>query len=410
AQAFARFKWKEERERSMAEIKETIRKKIPKLKGVHWEFSDISRMMTSTGGETQDVVIKIFGSDMDQLYKIAGQIKRNIENVEGLKDVDISLKTGKPEVKISIDRDKASKMGLSTAVIGQTISTAFLGEVSTRYKVGGEEYDVRIRFNERWRKTVKDIENLYIPAMGGYKVPLKEVARIEIGEGPVKIERENKKRKVSVTANIAGRDLGSVIKDVQSRINNINLPFGYYIEFGGQYEKMKEAFGGLLIALIFAIFLVYMVMASTFESLLHPLMVMFTLLLGMIGVIAGLLIFRSTLNIGSFLGIILMAGVVVNNGIVLVDYVNLLRRQKNKNVRTALVEGCTTKLRAITLTTLTTVFGMFPMAISRSQGSEFRSPMAISVIGGVLISAIFTLYLIPIIYEAVEVYLQRRSK
>ncbi|MCM8762106.1 MAG: efflux RND transporter permease subunit [Candidatus Omnitrophica bacterium] len=406
AQAFARFKWKEERKRSMAEIKETIRKKLPSLKEVHWEFSDMSRMMTSTGGETQDMVIKIFGSDMDQLYEIAKEIKRRVEGVEGLKDVDISLKTGKPEIKISIDREKASRLGLSTASIGQTITTAFLGEVSTRYKMGGEEYDVRIRFEERCRKTVKDIENLYIPTMTGYKVPLKEVAKTEIGEGPVKIERENKKRKVSVTANISGRDLGSVVKDVEQRISDVKLPFGYYIEFGGQYEKMKEAFGGLLIALIFAVFLVYMVMASTFESLLHPFMVMFTVLLGMIGVIVGLLLFRSTLNIGSFLGIILMAGVVVNNGIVLVDYVNLLRRQKNKDVRTALIEGCVTKLRAITLTT---VFGMLPMAISRSQGSEFRAPMAVSVIGGVLISALFTLYLIPVIYEAVDGYIQKRK-
>lgn len=409
AQAFARFKWKEERKRSMAEIKESIRKKLPTLKGVHWEFADMSRMMTSTGGETQDVVIKIFGSDMDQLYKIAEEIKRRIGSVEGLKDIDISLKTGKPEIKISIDREKAARLGLSTALIGQTITTAFLGEVSTRYKVGGEEYDVRIRFEEPYRKTVKDIENLYITTMAGYKVPLKEVAKIELGEGPVKIERENKKRKISVTANISGRDLGSIMKDVQERTKDIKLPFGYYIEFGGQYEKMKEAFGGLLIALIFSVFLVYMVMASTFESLLHPLMVMFTLLLGMIGVIGGLFFFRSTLNIGSFLGIILMGGVVVNNGIVMVDYVNLLRRQKGMPVRTALIDGCVTKLRAITLTTLTTVFGMFPMAISRSQGSEFRAPMAISVIGGVLVSAVFTLYLIPVIYEAVETYIQKKK-
>ncbi|MCM8821034.1 MAG: efflux RND transporter permease subunit, partial [Candidatus Omnitrophica bacterium] len=409
AQAFARFKWKEERKRSMAEIKETIRKKLPHLKGVHLEFADMSRMMTSTGAETQDVVIKIFGSDMEQLYKIAEEIKSRVEDVEGLKDVDISLKTGKPEIRISIDREKASRLGLSTVAIGQTITTAFLGEVSTRYKMGGEEYDVRIRFKEPYRKAVKDIEGIYIPTITGYKVPLKEVARIEIGEGPVKIERENKKRKVSVTANISGRDLGSVVKDVEKSISGVKLPFGYYIEFGGQYEKMKEAFGGLLIALIFAVFLVYMVMASTFESLLHPFIVMFTVLLGMIGVIAGLLLFRSTLNIGSFLGIILMAGVVVNNGIVLVDYVNLLIRQKNRDVRAALIEGCVTKLRAITLTTLTTIFGMFPMAVSRSQGSEFRAPMAASVIGGVLVSAIFTLYRIPVIYEALETYLNKRK-
>ncbi|HPP29360.1 MAG TPA: efflux RND transporter permease subunit [bacterium] len=409
AQVFGKFKWKEERKRRMAEIKETIRRKIPSLQGVHYEFSDMSKMMTSAGGETQDVVIKIFGSDIEELYRIEEEIRNSIKDVEGLKDLDISLKTGKPEIKITIDRDKASLLGLSTAAIGQTITTAFLGEVSTRYKVGGEEYDVRIRFEEPYRKTVKDIENLYITTMAGTKIPLKEVAKIETGEGPVKIERENKKRKVSVTGNISGRDLGSVVKDINDRIKDIKLPFGYYIEFGGQYEKMEEAFGGLLFALIFAVILVYMVMAATFESLLHPFIVMFTVLLGMIGVIAGLLAFHSTLNIGSFLGIILMAGVVVNNGIVMVDYVNILRRQRNKGIREALVEGCTTKLRAITLTTLTTIFGMFPMAISRSSGSEFRSPMAVSVIGGVLISALFTLYLIPIIYEAVENYVSSKT-
>lgn len=193
------------------------------------------------------------------------------------------------------------------------------------------------------------------------------------------------------------------------RIKDIKLPFGYYIDFGGQYEKMKEAFGSLLFAFIFAIILVYMVMASDFESLIHPLIVMFTLPLGIIGVVAGLLFFHFTLSIGSFLGMILMAGVVVNNGIVMIDYVNLLRRDGKKGVRESLTEGCTTKLRAIILTTLTTVFGMLPMAISRTSGSEFRAPMAISVIGGVLISAIFTLYLIPVIYELAE-KVKRRKK
>ncbi len=409
SQVFGRFKWKEERKRRMAEIKESIRKKIPSLKGVHYEFSDMSKMLTAAGGETQDVVVRIFGNDLDELKKIAEEVQEKIKDVEGLKDIDISLKTGKPEIKVTVDREKASKFGLSAGMIGQTITTAFLGTVSTKYRVGGDEYDVRVRFQEPYRKTIKDIQDINITTIAGHQIPLKEVARVEIGEGPVKIERENKKRKVSVTANISGRDLGSVAEDIKDRIKDIKLPFGYYLEFGGQYEKMKEAFGGLFFAFIFAVVLVYMVMASTFESLLHPLIVMFTLLLGMIGVVLGLAVFRSTLNMGSFLGIILMAGVVVNNGIVMVDYVNILRRQQNKDIRDALIEGCTTKLRAITLTTLTTIFGMFPMAISRSSGSEFRSPMAISVIGGVLVSAVFTLYLIPVIYEWAERFLHKRT-
>mgnify|MGYP000551250720 CR=1 FL=1 len=177
-----------------------------------------------------------------------------------------------------------------------------------------------------------------------------------------------------------------------------------------RYEKMKKAFGSLFFAFIFAIILVYMVMASDFESLIHPLIVMFTLPLGVIGVVAGLLLSHSTLSIGSFLGMILMAGVVVNNGIVMIDYVNLLRRERKKDVRESLIEGCTTKLRAIILTTLTTVFGMLPMALSRTSGSEFRAPMAISVIGGVLISAVFTLYLIPVIYELAEKVRWRRIR
>ena len=408
SQVFGRFKWKEDRKRSMAKIKEAIRKKIPQLKGIHYEFSDMSKMLTAAGGETQDIVIRIFGNDLDELNRIAEEVKERIKDVEGLKDVDISLKTGKPEIKVTVDREKASKFGLSAGMIGQTITTAFLGTVSTKYRVGGDEYDIRVRFQEPYRRTIQDIQDINITTMAGYHIPLKEVAKVEIGEGPVKIERENKKRKVAVTANIAGRDLGSVASDIQKRIKDIRLPLGYYIELGGQYEKMKEAFGGLFFAFIFAVILVYMVMASTFESLLHPLIVMFTVLLGIIGVVLGLVIFRSTLNMGSFLGIILMAGVVVNNGIVMVDYVNILRRQQNKGIRDALVEGCATKLRAITLTTLTTIVGMFPMAISRSSGSEFRAPMAISVIGGVLVSAIFTLYLIPVIYEWAEGLLHRR--
>ena len=402
AQVFGRFKWKEDRKRNIFQIRDDIRKKLVPLKGVHYEFSDMSKMMMTTGGETQDIVIKIFGKELPVLKKIAEEVKERIKDIPGLKDLDISLKTGKPEIKVIIDREKASRIGLSSGMIGSTVKTAFLGEVSTKYRIGGDEYDMRVRFNEPYRKNVKDLENLTVTTMRGVQVPLKEVAKIEIGKGPVKIERENKKRKVSVTGNVSGRDLGSVVEEIKEKIKNIKLPFGYYIEFGGQYEKMKEAFGGLLFAFIFAIILVYMVMASDFESLIHPLMVMFTLPLGIIGVVAGLLISHSTLNIGSFLGMILMAGVVVNNGIVMVDYVNLLRRERKKDVRESLIEGCTTKLRAIVLTTLTTVLGMIPMAVSHTSGSEFRAPMAISVIGGVLISAIFTLYLIPVIYELAE--------
>ena len=409
AQIFGRFKWKENRERSIFKIRDDIRRKLPHLKGVHYEFSDMSKMMMTAGGETQDIVIKIFGRELPVLKKIAEKIKERIKNIEGLKDLDISLKTGKPEIKIIIDREKASRLGLSAGMIGQTVKTAFLGEVSTKYRIGGDEYDIRVRFNEPYRKSIKDLKNLTITTMRGIQVPLKEVAKVEIGKGPVKIERENKKRKVSVMGNVTGRDLGSVVKDIKMRIKDIKLPFGYYIDFGGQYEKMKEAFGSLLFAFIFAIILVYMVMASDFESLIHPLIVMFTLPLGIIGVVAGLLFFHFTLSIGSFLGMILMAGVVVNNGIVMIDYVNLLRRDGKKGVRESLTEGCTTKLRAIILTTLTTVFGMLPMAISRTSGSEFRAPMAISVIGGVLISAIFTLYLIPVIYELAE-KVKRRKK
>ncbi|MCD6283771.1 efflux RND transporter permease subunit, partial [bacterium] len=219
--------------------------------------------------------------------------------------------------------------------------------------------------------------------------------------GPVKIDREDQSRVVLVTANVAGRDVGSIVKDIKKELADYSLPVGYFIEYGGSYKQMQDSFKVLTGALILAILLVYMVMASQFESLVYPFIVMFEIPLAFIGVGLALFITGQTLSLSSFIGIIMLAGIVVNNAIVLIDYVNQLRK-KGMDTLNALIEGGTTRLRPILITSLTTLFGMLPMALSQQEGSEMMRPMAITVIGGLLVSTILTLVIIPVTYNVVE--------
>jgi len=283
------------------------------------------------------------------------------------------------------------------------VQTATLGSVATRYREGSDEIDVRVRFKEQYRNSIKEVENIPIVTPTNKIVYVGQLAAIDKGEGPIQITHENQSRIVSVLANIAGRDLGSVIKDVRARLGAIQkqLPPGYFLEFGGSYEQMTEAFKIMAGAFALASLLVYMVMASGFESFRHPFIVMFTIPMGIIGVVFGLLIAGQSISLPALIGVILLAGIAVNNGIVMIDYMNQLR-QRGVDKHKAIIEGAVTRLRAVLLTALTTVLGMLPMAISRSEGSAFRSPMAISVMGGLTATTFLTLFLIPIIYSLFE--------
>lgn len=402
AQVFVRLYSKREgRKRSTEEIMDDIRSRLPQIEGAKFIFADMSRQMMGGTGLESPVNIKIFGKDLATLKEVAERAAAVIGDVEGIRDVDTSLRQGKPELLIRIDRDKAARYGLTVGKISASVKAATLGMVATRQRVGGEEVNVRVRFRPSDRASVEDIESIPIAIPGGAQIPLRQIASITQGEGPVKITREDQGRKVSVTANIVGRDAGGVNRDIQRRLSGILLPTGYFIEFGGEYKQMRETFITLGGALALAILLVYMVMASQFESLSHPFTIMFTMPLSLIGVVLAFLITGKTISLPSFMGLIMLSGIVVNNGIVLVDYVNQLR-SRGMEMYEALIQAGVIRLRPILITAITTMLGMLPMAISTSEGAEMRAPMAITVIGGLFMGTILTLIIIPVVYSMVD--------
>jgi HAE1 family hydrophobic/amphiphilic exporter-1 len=284
--------------------------------------------------------------------------------------------------------------------LANTVQTASLGKVATRYREGNEEVDIRVRFDKRYRDTLEDIKDIPIVTPNNYTIRLDQVATITRGEGPIQITRENQARQITISANIAGRDLGSVVRDIKSRIVGIEkgLPSGYFIEFGGQYADMQDAFIIMAGAFLLATLLVYMIMASQFESFKHPFVIMFTIPLALIGVVVALLITGKPVSLPILIGFVMLGGIAVNNGIVMVDYINQLKR-RGVEKKEAILQASSVRLRPVLITALTTVLGMLPMAIDASQGSEMRAPMAITVIGGLIATTFLTLYVIPIIYS-----------
>ena len=400
AQVMAKLVDKEDRIRLADEITDAIRERLPKVKGAEFTFVDLGEMMMGAGSESP-VEVKIFGKELSVLKGVGASIAEACRDIPGLRDVELSLKDTKPEIRIKVDREKAARLGLTVGAIGRTVKEAFLGIVASRYRIGGDEYDLRVRLQDLDRNSVSDIRNINIPSPLGHQIPLYQVAEIEFGRGPVEITREDQERKVTVKANTFGRDIGSIVEDIKKRVTNIRLPEGYFVKYGGRYQDMEEAFSGLLWALVVAIMLVYMIMAAQFESLLTPFVIMFTVPLGFIGVVAGLLAFGRTLSVPALMGIMILTGIAVNNGIVMIDYVNRLRK-RGMEFGEAIVAGAAVRLRPILGTAVTTILGMLPMALSHTEGAELRSPMAIAVASGLLFSTFLTLFIIPIAYSIVH--------
>jgi HAE1 family hydrophobic/amphiphilic exporter-1 len=398
-----------QRKASDAQVLERIRRELPQLENVKFEAVDMSQIMF--GGASAPVEIKIFGKDLGRLKEVADNIVNRIQDVPGLRDLTHSMSQGKPEYQIYVDRQRAAELGLMVSQVANTVQTATLGRVATRYREESEEIDLRVRFQEKYRDDIKEIENIPIVTPLNKVVYVGQVATIEKGEGPIQITRENQARRVTVTANIAGRDLGSVVRDIRGRLDPIEkqLPPGYFLEYGGSYEQMSDAFKTLAAAFLLASLLVYMVMASQFESFRHPIIIMFTIPLGMIGVVLGLLVAGKPVSLPVLIGFILLAGIAVNNGIVMIDYINQLWRG-GRDKREAIITGAVTRMRAVLLTALTTILGMLPMALSTSEGSEFRAPMAITVLGGLTATTFLTLFIIPVVYSLFERVSYKKAK
>ena len=398
AMLWANLTTKSRRDISDKKILENWRQYFPDLEKGKMNFVDVGSAMF--GQQTQSPIeIIFFGRDFKKLETIAMGIKRKISDIRGIRDVEISLDKSKPEILLRIKKEEASKLGLTPYDISRQVQTFTIGTVVSRMMVEGEERDIRVRLKEKDRDSVEALKKLPIVTTMGSKVYLSQVVDFQKSLGPVRIDRENQVRRVSVNANFIDRDLGGIVEEIMEKSEEIvtNLPEGYFYEMGGQYEDMTETFKTMAFALLLAIILVYAVMASQFENLRSPFIIMFTIPLAFIGVVVLMLISGKHISLPVFMGFIMMAGIVVNNGIVMVDYINqLVARGMNKYE--AVIKGAVVRLRPILITALSTMLGMLPMAISASEGSEMRYPMALAIIGGLFASTFLTLFVVPILY------------
>lgn len=394
-----RLKSLDQRDRSTDQVMEELRQKL------HFPDTVISfQGQDAFGGGMggAPISIRVRGNDLKVLEDLSLQIVNEMKLVEGVREVRDSISNGRPELQIQIDRVQAAQFGLRVTQVGAAIKAAIQGEIATRYEVDGQEYDVRVRLQEADRKSLSQVQNLLIPSPLGAKVPLDRIATFNISQGPKAIERENQVRYVEITADLFEADLGSTMAKIQKRIEqNVQLPPLYEIDYGGQFEEMMDSFKSLGLALLLAILLVYMVLAAQFESLLHPFVIMFTVPLAIIGVFVGLYVTGYNISVPALIGMIMLSGIVVNNAIVLVDYINTLR-SRGLEMREAILEAGPVRLRPIMMTALTTILGLLPLALGIGEGSEVQAPMAVVVIGGLLCATLLTLYIVPILYTLFE--------
>lgn len=385
------------RERNTAQIINELRQKIGTYPDAQINFSEQGFSFSSGS----DLEVKISGDSLDELENIANRILILLAEVEGVYDLKSSVEDVRPELHVNIDREKANLYGFTTAQIASTVHDALLGRVASIYQEKGKQIDIRIRLEEKDRNSIEEVENILISSSAGLQIPLKEIAEVTVDSGPKGIDRKNQQRVVNVSANISDRFLSKVIQDAQQQLDKLVLPEDYRYEFVGENREMQESFLELGLALVLSIILVYMIIAAQFESLLMPLAVMFSVPFSLIGVILALLLADKSLNVLSFIGIIMLVGIVVNNSIVLIDYINKLRK-KGMERKEAIILGGKTRLRPILMTMFTTVLALVPMALGVGEGSELRAPMAITIIGGLTSSTFLSLIIVPIFYTFLD--------
>jgi len=384
-----------EREKSSSDIADEIRKLYKNIPGADIQVS--ASQTQGFGGTSSPISIQIRGDNLDVLKQYSDEIKVMIENIDGTREVTSSLEEGKDEIVLKIDRDKASQYGMTAAAITQYVRDIVYGNTLSQYKSDGQEISIKVIGPEKYRESMASLANLPIETPYGPVVLSEFIDTFEIVQSPSQIMRDSQVRVATIGSNIYGRDLQSVSTDIESELSKLTLPSGYSYEIGGQTQELAESFSSLGLALVLAILLIYMVMASQFENLVYPFIIMFSVPFAVSGSIFGLAITNRPISVPAFIGLIMLAGIVVNNAIVLVDYINTLRSQGEKLID-AVVTAAQTRLRPILMTMLTTVLGLLPMAIGIGDGAETTAPLATVVIGGLLFSTVLTLVVIPTVY------------
>ena len=403
------------RRRNQIQIMNEARPKVLKLfPGVAMFFDPggIVKRVTSFGSQ-KSVDAEIYGYEFDKARGVIRQVEAIMNQTAGLADIEVSREENYPQLDITVDREKAALLGISETDVANAVLFSLNGNGQTDPIIytdpqTGNEYYISAWLAEQYRKNVTDLEQILLTSRSGEPVLLKNVAAIRFNAGPVKIDRKYFQRVVHITANPVGRDLGSIGEELEARFAEIHLPPGFSIRLAGQVQQQRETFAGLIFASVLALVLVYMVMAAQFKSLIDPFIIMFAIPMGFPGVIWMLFLTDTTLSTTSFMGVIMMLGIVVSNGVLLVDYTNVLRR-RGRPLREAVVLAARTRLRPILMTSLATVFGLMPMALGLGTGGETNAPLARAVIGGLSVSTALTLFLIPTLYLILEERFPRKS-
>jgi len=382
--------------RQEQETLESIRRLLADRPALQYKFYRPTLFTFST-----PVEIEIAGFDLKKLREISSTIAEQMSASRRFADVKSSMEIGYPEIQVRFNREKAAQLGIPVYLIAQRIVNKVRGDVATRYSWHDRKIDVLVRAREADRSSIRNISQLVINPESTHPVPLDAVADITVDTGPSEIRRIGQERVALVTANLNFGDLGTAATAINNIIEKIDIPKDMTTQLSGQNEEMTVSFESLRFALLLAIFLVYLVMASQFESFLQPLVIIFSIPLALIGVIFSLWVTGSSISVVVFIGMILLAGIVVNNAIVLLDLINKLRARGKKKTE-AILEAGRSRLRPIVMTMLTTVLGLLPMAIGLGEGAEVRTPMAITVIGGLTVSTLLTLVVIPVVYSSID--------
>lgn len=395
-----------ERSRSDLEVAEDIRNKLKDVPNI-----ELSISASDSGFSTDPISLSITGPDLKILKQIANETVTLISDIEGVREPKSNYETGNPEIVVDIDREKAAAYGIGSAQIASAINDATKGVVASRLARNGEELDIRLVVESRFTSSLSDLKSLLIKSPAGSNIPLQAVAHISRGQGPSQIVRKDRLREITVRADILNRDLGTITDEIEETLkDHLSLPNNQYkISFGGQNEQMNDAFYKLSLALALAVVLVYMVMAGQFESFFYPFIIMFSVPFTVIGVVLGLLVTGKPLGVGSLVGLLILTGIVVNNAIVLIDYLQQLKKEGYELKESILLAG-PTRLRPILMTTLTTILGLIPLTLGFGEGTEVQQPMAIVIVFGLSFATVITLVFIPAVYYLFEKRRDLKSK
>jgi HAE1 family hydrophobic/amphiphilic exporter-1 len=395
---------KQDRDRSIWEIIEDVKREFTTLPGAEISIIETSSITSMMGGS--DLAVTIKGPELSVLRSLGDDLATRIRSVPGVTETSTSIQEGTPEIRVKLSRSTAAFYGITAYQLANALDNALSGTSSTNFKIDGKEIQVNLSLSDAYSASIDNMKQILVPTATGASVPVGQIAELEFGNSPSRIDRTNQERYVTVNVSVGDNDLAKISEGVFALLDDYPFPEGYSYEDGGLYEQMIDAFGDLFLALLVAILLVYMVLASQFESLTQPFIIMIAIPFAVSGTFLSLFLTGKTLSITSFLGLIMLVGIVVNNSILLVEFIKL--RKDQMPLEEALVEAGIYRLRPILMTAITTVVGMIPLSLGFGDGGEILSPLGISIIGGLLGSTVVTLILVPVLYAMMDDAKQRR--